>query len=212
MLRECGCRGTNENCPTCYGMGCFDPTPTPPQQPFNFKKPKFRSGRSIPSKKGTTKRSGQEQAPRAASKPIYKAPPDSPPPLTGDTCPACGARCSGLANHVRAKHLEWSLALGLEHHLLKKRPTKAPADSRKHQSQATAGPKKRGHTRPAVPPTKAIAEAPHPLAREANLREQTEREDLRDAKRHWGHSFREGDGSYGSYPLHDSFDDDSTPH
>jgi hypothetical protein len=34
--------------------------------------------------------------------------------------------------------------------------------------------------------------------------------DARDASRYWGHYFRDH-GSYGSYPVHDDFDDESEP-
>lgn len=36
-------------------------------------------------------------------------------------------------------------------------------------------------------------------------------DDLRDAKRHWGHTFREFDGEFGSYPVHEPHDDESGP-
>jgi hypothetical protein len=36
-------------------------------------------------------------------------------------------------------------------------------------------------------------------------------DDLRDAKRGWGHSFRDQQGAFGSYPVHDAHDDESDP-
>jgi hypothetical protein len=36
-------------------------------------------------------------------------------------------------------------------------------------------------------------------------------DDLRDAKRGWGHSFRDEKGAFGSYPVHDAHDDESDP-
>ena len=35
-------------------------------------------------------------------------------------------------------------------------------------------------------------------------------DDTRDASRGWGHHFHDN-GSYGSYPVHDNFDDESKP-
>src|SRR5437764_32553 len=39
---------------------------------------------------------------------------------------------------------------------------------------------------------------------------QMDGDDNRDATRYWGHHFRDN-GSYGSYPVHDDFDDESEP-
>lgn len=106
-------------------------------------------------------------------------------------CPRCGARFTNaiqMASHVMSAHGKKAF-VQLNFSYPRKLNREKPAQKSK--------PPKRGGNQPAS--RQRSKEANIPVSQEPQL----------DAKKHWGHAFRDH-GQFGSYPAHDDMDDESS--
>lgn len=106
-------------------------------------------------------------------------------------CPRCGARfpnVTQLASHMVGSHGQKAFfQLNFDH----------ARKLNREKSAQKSKPLKRGGNQPAS--GQSSKEANIPVGQEPQL----------DAKKHWGHAFRDH-GQFGSYPAHDDMDDESS--
>lgn len=207
MKRDCYCLGNNETCYRCYGSGYYDDTPLPPMPPAPNTSAGFHS------------------KPGHLGSPMTRTPLK---PRTPVACPICGKKKVGLGDHMKAKHAfkRGSVPLGID---VWQGRTNAPVGTSMELATIASGEKDdpRRLEVPVHPPSRvpgarrrgrSEASQPRPTTEARPQSEDNDRArvtglepDLHDAKRYWGHSFRDGTSIFGSHPAHDRFDDDSDP-